>query len=257
MRYYIRDDDTSFFTTKKDLDEAYSDIWKYGPVNLAIIPFTVKTENHGKVGLYNQIPEKEYFIGDNYELVEYIKILILENKVNLMLHGYNHYYMPCDNKLYPFGIPEFIYTKNQQQKIEKGKKALEELFGIEIKWFIPPSNALKNETIIACDKLGLNIPLVFDLKKRRIKDLFICPLNLLINRLNKYNNINYPLRFYNHKEIACVSYTSVTDFTYLQKKKYMVIATHYWELNKYKHIKDEIMSDIKIYGDKIYSMNEI
>jgi hypothetical protein len=37
----------------------------------------------------------------------------------------------------------------------------------------------------------------------------------------------------------------------------MVIATHYWELNKYKHIKDEIMSDIKIYGDKIYSMNEI
>jgi len=47
-----------------------------------------------------------------------------------------------DNKLYPFGIPEFNHKKNQYEKIKEGKEALEKLFEIKIKWFIPPSNAL-------------------------------------------------------------------------------------------------------------------
>lgn len=257
MKYFIRDDDASFFTTKKELFDAYHDIWIYGPVNIAVIPYVVKTEHHGIKEKYKQYANKEYFIGDNLEIVDYIKTLIIEKKVNIMLHGYNHYYMPCDDKAYPFGIPEFIYTKHQYNKILKGKEALEKLFNIKIKWFIPPSNALTNETIQACDKLGLNIPQVFDLKKRKINTLLFKPQNIIINRLNKINNTNIPLIFSNHKEILCTSYTTNTNFAVVKKKNNLVVATHYWELNKYEYIKKEILKDISLYGSKIYSMNEI
>jgi hypothetical protein len=257
MKYFIRDDDTSFFTSKKDLVDAYSDIWIYGPVNLAVIPYVVKTENHGIIGKYVQDPSIEYFIGDNVELVCFLKELIEENKITIMLHGFNHYYKPTNDPFYPFGIPEFLYTNNQYDKIAKGKTELEQLFGCKIKWFIPPSNALSNETILACDKLGLNIPLVFDLKKRSLISLIENPFNLIVNRVNKYFNSNFPLYFKNHKEIKCVSYTSVSDFLNVRNEKNMVIATHYWEVNKIPNIKIQILQDIAIYGNKIYSMNEI
>lgn len=261
MNYYIRDDDTSFFTTPDDLIRAYENIWIYGPVNLAIIPFTVKTYNFGKKGEYFQELSEQYFIGDNKELVLFLKKLILENKITIMLHGYNHAYLPSNNsKLYPFGIPEFIYTKNQFEKIKEGKEALENLFNVKIKWFIPPSNALTKETIDACDKLKLNIPLTFNLKNRFLSILLKNPMSFIINRINLYTIYNYPIKIDNHKEILCTSYTSVTDFNskYVSDYKNKVIATHYWEVNKFIHIKDKIIDDIeKKYNRCIKSMNEI
>ena len=257
MKYFIRDDDTSFFTTKKELIDAYNDIWIYGPISLAVIPYVVKTENHGILGKYVQDPSREYFIGENVELVDYIKELIAQNKVTIMLHGFNHYYMPCSDPRYPFGIPEFLYTNNQYDKIAKGKLELEQLFGCKIKWFVPPSNALSTETILACDKLGLNIPLVLELKKRNLNSLIQNPINLIVNRINKYFNSNFPLNFKNHKEIKCVSYTSASNFLNIKKEKNMVVATHYWEVIKFPNIKNQILDDIANYGNKVYSMNDI
>lgn len=257
MKYYIRDDDTSYFTTIEDLTLAYSKIWEYGPVNLAIIPYCVKTDSQGVLGLQRQDPEVEYFIGDNSELVNFLHTLIKEGKITIMLHGFNHYYLPTYSSKYPFGIPEFIYSKNQFHKISKGKKVLEELFNVEIKWFIPPSNALTNETIEVCDKLKLNIPMVKSLKERRFQSLLFNPQNLILNRLNKLSNKNNVLNFRNHKEILCTSYTSVSDLTNVKKNRNMVIATHYWEVNKYPEIKNKILSDINEYGKKIFSLNEL
>lgn len=259
-RYFIRDDDTSYFTTIDQLELAYGDLWSYGPIGLAVIPFTVKTENHGEIGNQVQYPDKEYFIGDNKELVLYIKNLIKEKKVYIMLHGFNHYYRPSDDKTrYPFGIPEFIYTDNQYEKIKKAKEALENLFDIEIKWFIPPSNALVKETILACDKLNLNLPLLFPLQQRFFSTLLRNPLNFLINRLNLISTYNFPLSFKRHKEIRCTSYTSVTNFdsSYARHRTNMVIATHYWELLQYPGLKNRILEDIREYGYKIYSLNDL
>ena len=39
MYFCIRDDDTSFFTSPDELELAYGEIMKHGPVSLAIIPF--------------------------------------------------------------------------------------------------------------------------------------------------------------------------------------------------------------------------
>lgn len=261
MNYYIRDDDTSFFTSPDDLISAYENIWIYGPVNLAVIPFTVKTYNFGQKDIYSQDLSREYFIGDNKNLVIFLKRLIKEKKVNLMLHGYNHAYLPHNDKdLYPFGIPEFIYTNNHFNRIKLGKETLEKLFNVTIKWFIPPSNALTLETINACDRLNLNIPLVYNLKNRFTETLFNSPLAFIINRMNLCTNNNFPISIGKHKEILCTSYTSNTDFNsaYCRFLKNKVIATHYWEVNRYQHIKNRIIEDIQNeYNCCIKSMNEI
>jgi len=92
MNYYIRDDDTSFFTSPDELVEAYEKIWIYGPVNLAIIPYCVKTFNNGQENNFFQDLSTQFFIGDNKKLVVFLKRMINERKVNIMLHGYNHSY---------------------------------------------------------------------------------------------------------------------------------------------------------------------
>ena len=260
MKYFLRDDDTSFFTKVKELDDVYNDILEFGPVGLAVIPYAVKTINQGIIGKQFQYEGKEYFIGKNRELVDYLREKISEGKFYIMLHGYNHFYeYSSDNKKYPFGIPEFVYTTNQFDKIKKGKDDLESLFNTEIKWFIPPSNAITTKTIDACDKLGLNLPLLCNLKDRFINTLFQNPHNFLINRLNIISDNNYPLQFKNHLEIKCTSYTSVSDFSskYVSRKKNMIIATHYWELLKFPIIKEMIIKDLKFYNYKINSLNDL
>jgi hypothetical protein len=256
-RYFIRDDDTSFFTTEEDLTRAYNGIWEYGPISLAVIPYCVYTEKNGNKEFFKQDNSKEYFIGNNKSLVSFLRNKIAENKVNIMLHGYNHYYYPLKSKQYPFGIPEFIHSKNQYELIKRGKNDLEELFNVDIKWFIPPSNAVKAETINACDRLNLNIPLVLNLKDRFFSTLLNSPAAFIDNRVNRHSALNKPLLFRNHKEILCTSYTSVTDFdsSYVKKQENMVIATHYWELLEFPHLKNRIMDDLNYYEKKIFSMN--
>lgn len=259
MKLFIRDDDTSYFTKVSELEEAYKDIWDFGPINLAIIPYAVETFKQGILGSQHQ-NQVEFFIGENLELVDYLKLKIQEGKINIMLHGYNHLYrQDIGGKVnYPFGIPEFLYTENQYEKIRKGKVALESLFNVEIKWFIPPSNSLKLETIEVCDLLGLNIPLVFNLKYRFLNVLFSNPLIFFVNRFNKIFSRNIPLRFNNHCEILCTSFTSVTNFKNLMK--YVdneVIATHYWEINRHPKIREEIFKELKRFNFKLNSMNEI
>ncbi len=259
MKLFLRDDDTSYFTKVSELEKAFEGIWDYGPVNLAIIPYAVETFNQGLLNEQFQT-QKEFFIGDNLELVEFIKNKIKEGKVNVMLHGYNHYYKKAsvESNIYPFGIPEFIYSENQFERIKKGKIALEKLFDVQIKWFIPPSNSLKIETLIACDNLKLNLPLVLNLKKRLFYVIFDNPINFFVNRYNKFTLKNFPLKFKNHKEIMCVSFTSATNFN--NKVQYSgneVIATHYWELNRYPSIKNELIKELKRFNFELHSMNDI
>ncbi len=259
MNLYLRDDDTSFFTTKEELCSAFDGIWEYGPINLAVIPYSVFTENHGIKGEYFQDPTKEYFIGNNRELVSFLKRKISENKVSIMLHGYSHYYFPTTSLNYPFGIPEFLYLENQRDKILKAKNDLENLFNVEIKWFIPPSNSLSKETIVACDTLGLNVPLLLNLKDRFIDIIFDSPFSFFQNRLNKITKRNSPLKIGNHHEISCISYTSETDFcsSYVENTYNKVLATHYWELIRHTHIKEKVISDVRHYGGILNNMNNI
>jgi len=82
----------------------------------------------------------------------------------------------------------------------------------------------------------------------------------LINRINIHTNYNFPLTIDNHKEILCTSYTANTNFENSSDRNYKnkVVATHYWEVNQFEHIRNKIIHDIeKYYNHSIKSMNDL
>ncbi len=147
MKFAIRDDDTCYFTTPEDLKNAYGDLWGKIPISLAVIPF-VKARKAPYIPKEYWNTGKEYPIGENDELVSFLKREIKKGNVSIMLHGYNHEYYPQ---------PEFVAGKNLKEKIIKGKRYLEELFEVEIRTFVPPSNTMSKEAIKAVKECSLNL----------------------------------------------------------------------------------------------------
>jgi len=147
MRFAIRDDDTCYFTSPEDLKEAYVDLWGKIPISLAVIPF-VKARKAPFIPKDYQNSGKEYPIGENQELVSFIRKGIKRGNVSIMLHGYNHEYYP---------EPEFVAGKNLAEKVKRGKKYLEDIFEVEIKTFVPPGNKISARGFRAVKECGLNL----------------------------------------------------------------------------------------------------
>ncbi len=88
MRFAIRDDDTSFFTKPEELEKAY-DFVQEGPISLSVVPCTVPHHEKGVLPYGEGIPFGYYPVGDNSELVDYLRH---NRNYDLMLHGYTHEY---------------------------------------------------------------------------------------------------------------------------------------------------------------------
>jgi hypothetical protein len=146
--FCIRDDDTSFFTSPDELERAYSEITKHGPVSLAIIPFC-------KAGTSKGVPEnfkKRWSIHplhDNKELVEYLRAGIATGRYEAMLHGYHH-----DEEDRAF---EFIGGDDLARRVREGRKYLEDLLGATIRVFVPPRNAIGRQGLRAIAGEGLHL----------------------------------------------------------------------------------------------------
>ena len=89
MYFCIRDDDTSYFTAPDDLDAAYGEITKWGPVSLAVVPFHRAGDSKG-------VPEKYrgrwtvHPLHENMDLVQYLRTAVAAGRFEIMLHGYYH-----------------------------------------------------------------------------------------------------------------------------------------------------------------------
>ncbi|MGB3947404.1 MAG: DUF2334 domain-containing protein [Bacteroidia bacterium] len=257
MKLFIRDDDTSYFTNPKELETAYNGIWEKGPISIAVVPFDVKTVGRGNVLTYKQDPSVEYPIGKNEYLVDTIKQLIKENKLYIMLHGYNHFYKPIVSAKYPFGIPEFEYRTNTIDYLKKGKDYLEDIFHQEIKWFVPPSNAMNTEAIESCDKLNLNIATSIGIKKRKVN--YHSLRNYFAIKYAQLRRVNYAFDYGNHYELSTISFTKVADYKKIKQEHPLdnfIIATHYWEINENTFVKDALNHYVD-QVNKIFSVNEI
>ena len=72
MYFCIRDDDTSYFTSPDDLENAYGEITRWGPVSLAVVPFHC-------AGTSKAVPEKfrgrwsVHPLHENTDLVHYLR----------------------------------------------------------------------------------------------------------------------------------------------------------------------------------------
>ncbi|CCY00564.1 uncharacterized protein BN723_00761 [Enterocloster bolteae CAG:59] len=155
MKKYIclRDDDTNFFTSEKELINGYRHLWGNIPVTLATIPFVHGSEK--KIMDFDLEPNrfqrlrqweisadvdsitsyhKLHPIGANKALISELKKQIQNGKIEIAQHGVTH--------RYTINGPEMQRTEVSFQRIKEGKEYLEKVFGTEIGVFIPPSNTI-------------------------------------------------------------------------------------------------------------------
>jgi predicted deacetylase len=240
MRFAIRDDDTSYFTSPDQLERVYGAIWDDVPVSLAVVPFHATTKS-GSVPAELWSGNREYATADNDTLVRYLRDQIRENRVSVLLHGYNH-------KNYDDGF-EFQVGEHLFDRIVKGKFELERLFGVTVQTFVPPHNALSRRGLEAVDQSGLNVLgsfLSFS-PKQRPWDRATLGNYLKVWRYRRrtgrgrHDRMVYPapLRYANHSELGCHALIPGTSLASLtrgfdearQEGGDFCLATHYWEFD--------------------------
>jgi len=148
MQFCIRDDDTSFFTTPDDLDGAYGEVTRAGPVSLAVVPFH-------RAGLSKSVPERfrgrgsVHPLHDNRALVQYLRQNVSAGRFEVMLHGFYH-----DE---PGRHGEFAGATDLARRVVDGRKYLEDLLGTSIRVFVPPKNTIDRTGLKAVTEAGLHL----------------------------------------------------------------------------------------------------
>lgn len=259
----IRDDDLSYWTNTKEISSIYDSLFgKNIKISFAAIPFSVKQYHLGNIGgKFYQEENTEAWLGQNKEIVNYIKEKIDDGLVEIMLHGYNHLYsFECDgmvktatkenlkeasanNKKINF-LGEYNYQDYQTlyRKTKEGKEYLEDLFQVKIKNFVPPSNQINDDGVRAVVNNGLNLSGLIGKKYNRektIRGAFTYFDRVMFSILNK--NITYPkiANYGKHKELTGYALTPTTDWDrYERQLEYCLkhnlpfqLATHYWEID--------------------------
>ena len=264
MKYFaIRDDDTSFFTNSDELESVYNNYWGYIPISLAVIPFAVSnTKDKNK-----NIGEKstEFPIGDNKKLVTWLRKKIALGHIKIMLHGYNHEYKFIENKWIAEYKNKTLEQLTEETKI--GKNYLEQLLNVEIDVFVPPSNSIGKNGIKAIRNVGLNLSGIMGLGGDR--PLSLDYVNAYIKRWSWRILVGdaYPfeLNFGGINELRAYALTPQVDHADLIKQLNFcskinapfVIATHYWEINKYRNLKKTLDSLVCIARKNNYNFNTL
>lgn len=169
MKYIcLRDDDTSFFTTIDELRKGYGEFWGTIPVTLAVIPFEHGSERkildydlkNDKFRMLRKWQRKAsaeelseyhkvYPVGDNRELIEELKYLFKNNKVEIAQHGVFHRYNERGGELF---ADEMAYVA-----IRDGKEYLEKVFSSKVMTFIPPSNTIDEGCLNYVERLDMHL----------------------------------------------------------------------------------------------------
>jgi hypothetical protein len=146
--FCIRDDDTSFFTSPEELENAYGEVTKHGPVSLAIIPFCRAGKSRGLPAAYRE-RWSVHPLDENKSLVQYLRQGIADGRYEAMLHGYHHddSDVPC----------EFVDGSDLEHKVRDGKQYLEDLLHAKIRVFVPPHNAIGKRGLRAIGREGLHL----------------------------------------------------------------------------------------------------
>ena len=250
MKVAIRDDDTSFFTRPEELRSAY-DFVKEGQISLSVVPKTVPHHEKGVRPYGDGIPFGYYPVGDNPELVAYLKH---NPAYDLMLHGYTHEYQQISGQWYP----EMMWKGGERirEEMRQGKEYLEKLFDRKITVFVAPNNQVDARTIRSVEALRMNYSGII---YRRDRDFSLrYAANYLVRwgyRVRTGLRIPDVLDYGKHKEM--VSYP-LDDYDKLireyresrKRKTPFSVYTHYWHLNRdpqtkgmLKRLYDEMMDD--------------
>jgi Uncharacterized protein conserved in bacteria (DUF2334) len=232
MYFCIRDDDTSFFTLPEDLERAYGEISRCGPISLAIIPFC-------RAGPSKGVPKtlrRQWSIHPlhtNQPLVEYLRSGIAEGRFEAMLHGYYHDEM--DRRA------EFARRKGLAQRVTEGRHYLEDLLSTTIRVFVPPHNTIGRQGLRALALAGLHLGGAAGVRSGwPLLSRTTWATWLQLRRWRKHGGVGFPwiLDLGDHHEIPG---NPVTPLSRLQRNEAVFAsalardgvfcaATHYWEL---------------------------
>ena len=232
MYFCIRDDDTSYFTSPDNLENAYGEISRWGPVSLAVVPFHC-------AGTSKAVPEKfrgqwsVHPLHENTDLVHYLRDRVVAGRFEIMLHGFHH---DIED-----GSGEFAVGSDLTRKAREGRQYLESLLKTTIRVFVPPRNAISYNGLQAVIGAGLHLggsagirggwPLLsratwqnwFRLKLRKLRNEPGCPWVIRCDDHHEIpGNAITPLALFDHNKAVFADA--------LAHDGVFCAATHYWEL---------------------------
>jgi predicted deacetylase len=281
MKFALRDDDLNYFYTPCDIENNYNEIWDICPVSMSVVPFmkgnwpkNVKdAEKRGPGNLNKQILKKLisnnniYPIGDNNELVDFIKQKIVSKKIHLTSHGIHHRneddITPQLSGNFGFGA-EFFTNRDLTEELSKAIIYLEETFGQSIEVFTPPQNlyskiglkAIVNNNLALCADL-LNFKSIDTLKLIGLKNYIKILLFKVFNRgsIYPYLIVNNKFKLINHHRLQpgtdILKLYSKLDETY-NKNGVFVLSTHSYafdyEMKNSKESMGKVLKEIVAYA---------
>jgi hypothetical protein len=233
LYFCIRDDDTSFFTSPDELDKAYGEITRWGPVSLAVVPFH-------RAGNSKGVPAKFrgqmtiHPLHENENLVGYLCQAVAAGRFEIMLHGYHH-----DE---PNGGGEFVVGSDLPRKALEGRRYLEDLLHTRVRVFVPPRNAIACDGLRAIVKAGLHLGGTGGVRSGWPILRWSTWANWYAVRKRKLTGglgVPWILNLMDHHEIPGNAVTPVASFAVnkavfeetLRIGGIFCAATHYWELN--------------------------
>lgn len=240
--FVIRDDDLNFFSKPEDIEYWYKELISGGiPVSFSTVPFVKKTSDVYTGDEEGKNKNGEYPIGENRELVEYIKHG--SRNIEIMQHGYTHETVE--------GVYEFKKKSEKSDLFKQAKRGLnylESFFG-KINVFVAPHDSISNHGIKVVESLGLNIIRSKGSRNFIWRPLYITALTkMVIHRLkhrDRYLAPAYPyvVNFGMHKE--AYSHRLVNDKELLKKWLYFSAKKRgNFILVNHLHDKDEKLKEV-------------
>jgi len=235
VQLIIRDDDTNYFTKVSDLKRVYSEIPDF-PVSFAVVPTVTDVSTIGACSdtKGNLIPR---YVGENAELVEYLKKRLKEGTCDVLLHGITHGYRFDKSG----GRQAEMVWRDEEEDlcgtIKHWKEDFEQLFDYPINCFVAPSNSIGKHAIKAVYKCGLNFSGIISIKYERDLDLRTIRNYLKRVYVRAVDGFAYPgiMDYGTHKELNATFHSEydylVELFKYCNNHNYpMAINVHYWQM---------------------------
>lgn len=250
MKFVIRDDDLNYFSTPDDIERWYADIFSQGiPVGFSTIPF-VKGTSDVYVGNEAVGNDREYPVGENRALIDYI----LRNPlIEIMQHGCTHETLN--------GVFEYQKKSGLFGETARGKQYLENIFKRAIGIFVAPHDQISNHGIRAIEAARLNLIRSKGSKNCILRASYITVLLNMVGHLIAHGVRSreqmppypYTIDVGKHREAFSIRLETnpkdlyrAIDFL-AQKNGNMVMVTHLHTLTPEKK---QILNDILAYAKK-------
>jgi hypothetical protein len=240
MRLAIRDDDTSYYTRPRELEEVYAPLGSGVPVSLAVTPFAVQSFHLGDPERFYQSGSPQA-LASNPELTAYLREGIGTGRFSVMCHGYTHAYQrKRDGQL----VQECVWKDDARlgREAALGRSHLEEVLAAPVRSFVPPGNSIR---LSAMRAVGRTFPrLLTTVPARRWREFLRFPraAGLLARRLVSEWRLSGPSpraeQFEGVWLLPSLSLTAnsrwedlITRFSVCQTLGAdLIVAVHYWEL---------------------------